>query len=230
MSNLSIKHGISFANTLEKTCLVSKNNPKGMEKPENFLTLHQIAWKIIRQKNNADIVKKLAGTDMFEFVKEAVKHTFGVESEYLSKHYYSLIRGHKNNLEHLKVDPKGAEVLANYQNILKDNFDWEDSLQTASLYLKNNLVNTLYKFPYQNIILVSAELLQQSRNKNARQFFLDWCTWMEEYTRCNVFLVNDFGFIFKFEKGVFSSFKHIINFYDDLPFKLNPEYNLSFAL
>ncbi|MEC1524475.1 hypothetical protein P9D43_20950 [Neobacillus niacini] len=229
----SVQHGIQFARTLtEKSCLVSRLHLKGVER-SSYFTLHQIAWKILRRQHNAEIVKKLAGDEMIECVTEALKLTFGTEpDEQLVSYYYFSIRDHKNNLEILKTLPHGQVILTNYQKVLKDNFDWEDSLQTATWYLKNNMVNALYEFSYENIILVQSELLLLQRNKNAMDFFNAWCTWMEEYTRCNAFLVNNYGYIFKFQNGAFESYGHIANLYrkGDIPFDLPAQPNLRFNL
>lgn len=229
----SIRYGLQFADTLEKSILVSRLHLKGVESYK-YSTLHRIAWKILRKVNDQGVVKKLAGDEMFQHITEALRLTYGTEPEEgKAEYYYSYIRAHKNNSQILRTLPDGLAILNNYQKVLKHNFDWEDSLQTATWYLKNNMVQALYQFPYQNIILVQSDLLQKYTNKNALDFFNAWCTWMEEYTRWNAFLVNNFGYIFKFNNGSFESYGHICNLYagGDVPFDFTKEeYKLRFAL
>ena len=183
--------------------------PKEIVRPDNFFTLHQVAYKVLKKSSSGF---ELSGELMFEFVEKAVKEVFQViPSEEEVTKYYRLIRDHKNNLHELKDLPMGFKVLTQYQKNIAEGMDWEDSLQSASWLLNNNYVTDLYKFEFNNIILVQPQMLLAENNKNALDFFLALSTWMEDYTRNSVFTVGEQGIVNVFSRG---NFEEICNLGD----------------
>jgi hypothetical protein len=190
-------------NNLEgRSCIISRKHcPKEIVRPDNFFTLHQLVYKVLKVSAGRF---ELSGELMIKYVGLALRDIFKTvpPMEKVLTYYY-LIREHKNSLSKISELPKGLEVLSHYQKSIAEGMDWEDSLQSASWLLKKGYVNSLYHFQFDNIILVQPQLLGEKKNKNALEFFLALSNWMEDYTRNEVFTVNNQGVVMKFNQGNF---------------------------
>lgn len=205
----------SFIENLEgRSCIVSRRHcPKEIVRPDNFFTLHQLVYKVLKISTSNF---ELSGELMFKYVRAALQDTFKVvPSKEKTATYYHSIRNHKNSLSNLRDLPKGLEVLNRYQKSIAEGMDWEDSMQSATWLLNNSHVTSLYKFQFNNIILVQPQLLLSESNKNALDFFFALSNWMENYTRNRVFTIDNQGVVKEFNQGNFE----VIYFLSDLSIK-----------
>lgn len=200
-----------FANTLQgRTCFVSrvkKNTNLCAEYP--LFTLHQIVYKVLK-KSPAETyyTNRLAGEFTFSNVENAlitVNHSHPDPTK-IKKVYYQ-IRSHKNQITDIQKTIEYKKYLQKYQEFLGDQMDWDDSMQTATWMLNQGNVSSLYKFPYDNIVLVQPELLNLPTNKNAKDFFLSWCEWISNYTKWNVYSIDKNGIAQKYNNGSFVPYK-----------------------
>lgn len=198
----SLELPIKFAKTLEgSTCFVSrvrKNIELNAEYP--LFTLHQIVYKILRKGERSNYyTNRLSGGLTYKNIKHAITSIsgYGVTDSHINDIYHK-IRAHKNTNRNLIHTPNGIEYLSKYQSLLGDEMDWEDSMHTATWMLKQAIVSSLHKFPYQNIILVKPELLGDPRNNSSKEFFLAWCEWISHYTTWNIYIFNQRGTVYQY--------------------------------
>ena len=195
---------VHFASSLRgKSCFVSRVKHNVQESAGYPLfSLHQIVGKIIKKgETGGYYTNKFAGESTYTNVENAVMSVTG-STLHTTDTYYQ-IRAHKNKSFDIRNAHQGSQFLTHYQNHLQDGLDWDDSMQTATWMLEHSPVSSLNNFSYQNIILVQPELLGQSRNRNAKEFFITWCNWIENYTRWNVYIVNNSNKVFKLQDGKF---------------------------
>uniref|UniRef100_C5DB14 Uncharacterized protein n=1 Tax=Geobacillus sp. (strain WCH70) TaxID=471223 RepID=C5DB14_GEOSW len=198
---------IEFVRTLEgKTCFVSRVK-KDIELCKEFplFTLHQIVYKILRKGERANYyTSRLAGEETFSNVRNAITAITGqTPNDSKVKEVYYQIRAHKNKSMDIREVHNGSQYLKQYQSYLKDELDWDDSMQTATWLLKKGQVSSLYKFSFQNIILIKPELLEYPNNANAKDFFFTWCEWISDHTKWNVYMVDKQGQVKKYHNGCF---------------------------
>lgn len=206
----SIYYAQNFAKYINgSTCLVSrrKQNPNVVNEYP-FYTLHQIADRVLRKTSNPNYyVNRYKGEEMYKNVKYALHKTLGripTESEVKNACYQ--IRGHKNCSMNMNTVENGNQILSHYLSATGDGLDWEESLQIAAWYLNKDIVLTMHKFYFQNIILVQPELLELPSNKNAFNLFMAWCRWLEKYTNSNVYIINNQGVVWHFQNNQFQIF------------------------
>jgi hypothetical protein len=206
---ISILFAKRFGNQLEgRSCIISRLHcPEEIERPENYFTLHQIVYKVLKKSSSSF---ELSGELMLEYVQGAIEEVFNeMPSEETVLKYYLLIRDHKNNSADLVTTSRGLEVLNAYHRKIAEGMDWEDSLRSATWLLKKDSINSLYQFQFDNIILAQPEILKSNNNKNALEFFLALSNWMENYTRHKVFIVSEKGVVWKLNKGKFEINCHL---------------------
>lgn len=181
-----------------KTCFISRVKEKGMV--DNFSTLHSLVYKVLKQSNNypnkEDLNKKLTGGLMKKNIKQAALNTIGesLSDKQILDYYYS-IRNYQNTGE------EGDCLLNNYKKIKGDTMDWEESMQLATWYLNEDIVDSIDSFDFDNIVLLHPELLGQKRNKNALDLFLALCQWSIRHTNWNIYYVTQNGECCLYLKG-----------------------------
>lgn len=234
MNSIQYDHdyALQFAGTLQSSCLVSRIHLHGID-PKKYFTLHSLAGKVLQQRYEPEIAENFKGSLMQKYVEEVLQSFFGRKPEKPEiQRYCNMIRAHKNGSTILNTIPYGLEILKRYQKELKDGYDWEDTFQSAAYCLKNKKVDSLYEFSFENIILVKQGWLLTNTNRNALDFFNTFCTWREENTSFNTFVVNDFGYIFKFKYGQFETYGHVLNLYHtgDVRFYCEENQKVRYAL
>ena len=104
----SILYAQWFSESLEgSSCLISRKHcPKEILRPENYFTLHQIAYKVLKKSSSRF---ELSGNLMFNSVQKALTKVFGEFPSFeKSLMYYYLIRDHKIALSQLIFSPDFA--------------------------------------------------------------------------------------------------------------------------
>lgn len=189
---------INFANSLQgKTCFVSRVR-KGINPIPGIplFTLHQIVFKILKSgERGQHFTPHLHGPESKFILQKALQENGNLPNQLTVNEMDYRIRSHKNKAIDMNSDFTDAKYLSLYQQYLNNSLDWEDSLQLATWLIQNDDVRTLYKFSFQNIILVKPELLAQQNNRNAREFFEAWSEWITNYTRWNIYSINQYGIV-----------------------------------
>lgn len=186
-----------------KTCFISRVKEKNIKC--DFSTLHSLVYKVLRKSNTyhnkSDLNKNLSGELMKEYIKRAsIKSSGKTPSDKQLLTYYYSLRNHENSSTNFNKISEGNLLLNNYQQIKGDEMDWEESMQLATRYLKDDIVKTIEKFDFDNIVLLQPELLNQKRNKNALEFFLAFRDWSIRHTDWNIFQINKNGEIYCYDK------------------------------
>jgi hypothetical protein len=204
----SIYHAQELAENLKgSTCLVSRKRLKPhiiCNYP--FYTLHRISARVLQKTSNPSYyIDRLAGEEMYRNVRYALTNNLGrIPTEAEVKDSYYQIRNHKNCALNMNTAVNGTQILSQYQKVSGEGMDWEESLQNATWFLNNNYISSLYKFHYQNIILVQPELLEKACNKNAFDLFMAWCKWMPKHTLSKIYVVKNEGMVWQYENNQFN--------------------------
>lgn len=205
----------AFANQQKgRTCLISRvKEQSNLNINQSFCTLHSLAYKILRRSNtfqNANCLNgKLSGDSTFNNVKFAIKKSLNEDiTEDQALEYYYRLREHQNSGRNINSLQSGATVLHEYQFSKGNTMDWEESMQLATWYLNEEMVHSIDRFDYNNIILLQPDLLKRKSNKNALDFFQAFCKWSDNYTNWNIYLINRKGEVYHYQDTNYKIIKY----------------------
>ena len=191
-----------------ETCFISRL--KEQEVNGYFSTMHSLVYKVLRRgnayRNRENLQEKLSGQLMFNNIRAALTNVLGYtpSNKQVLDYYYNL-RTHQNYGTNINLLHNGNSLLETYQEIKNDTMDWEESMQLATWYLKEDIVHSIEKFNFNNVVLLRPELLNQERNKNARDFFLALCEWSERHTDWNIYLITKEESVYRYQDGKFKA-------------------------
>jgi uncharacterized protein YbcV (DUF1398 family) len=192
-----------------RTCTTSRIKEKQVN--GYFCTLHSLVYKVLRKSSSDNEVvqlkKRLSGEETFENVQHATASIKGIYSTRETLRYYYSLRAHQNYGTNISVLEGGTDLLNDYQAIKKDTMDWEESMQLATWYLKNDVVYSIEKFNFDNLVLLRPELLNQARNKNTLDFFKALSEWSSRHKKMNIYYVTSKGKAYIYTNGKYETTK-----------------------
>lgn len=208
--------GKKLAEVLDgRTCFTSRIKERDFN--GYLATLHSLVYKVLRKSNTYNdrdnLQNKLLGKKMYDNVVKATSDIGDASTSKIVLDYYYGLRLHQNYGPNLNSLNNGSDFLEKYQSLKGDAMDWEESMQLATWYLKNDIVDSLENFNYDNIILFRPELLDKPWNRNARDFFQALCQWSERHTNLNIYYIYENGEIYHLADGEYKLI--YINLEDD---------------